>query len=518
MSPSKSAERVALLAKGSHGNEETKERWWSMRRVLDLEEARHQLMLSLPMIISNISYDFITLVSVMFAGHLGELELAGATLADSWASVTGFALMIGLSGALETLCGQGFGAKSYRMLGLHLQASCIVSFFFSIIISILWFYSESIFICLHQDPQISKIAAMYLRHLIPGLFAYGFLQNILRFLQAQSVVMPLVWFSILPMVSHFGIVYILVNWTSTGVKGASMAASISLWILFVSLAMYVTCTKQLKQTWKDCRLNHFVTFYIPQSGPPFCSNELVHENEWHLYDSTRVANELGGGNPEKAKSAMAVTLKLSTILTLAIGLALAFGHNVWAAFFTDSSSIISRFASITPFLVVSITFGCFQDILSAVARGCGWQPLAAWVNLGTYYFIGIPIACLLGFMLKLYDKGKYLMLLLLSGVIDQLRDVVLFTSCLACMHGDLELSESYSNEANLYDVSTDQGTLECLQNTRTAASKSSGSSKPRDDGGITWSINCLRETDSEKVVNHDIVLLIGPENEAFPIE
>ncbi|KAE8725264.1 MATE efflux family protein ALF5 [Hibiscus syriacus] len=446
MSPSKSAERVALLAKGSHGNEETKERWWSMRRVLDLEEARHQLMLSLPMIISNISYDFITLVSVMFAGHLGELELAGATLADSWASVTGFALMIGLSGALETLCGQGFGAKSYRMLGLHLQASCIVSFFFSIIISILWFYSESIFICLHQDPQISKIAAMYLRHLIPGLFAYGFLQNILRFLQAQSVVMPLVWFSILPMVSHFGIVYILVNWTSTGVKGASMAASISLWILFVSLAMYVTCTKQLKQTWEGLSsesFRHIFTFLkvalpsaamncledwafellvllaglmpnsnISTSLIAMCVNTqttaFMVTGGVSAAASTRVANELGGGNPEKAKSAMAVTLKLSTILTLAIGLALAFGHNVWAAFFTDSSSIISRFASITPFLVVSITFGCFQDILSAVARGCGWQPLAAWVNLGTYYFIGIPIACLLGFMLKLYDKGLWI--------------------------------------------------------------------------------------------------------------
>ncbi|GMI79478.1 ABERRANT LATERAL ROOT FORMATION 5 [Hibiscus trionum] len=446
MSSSKSPERVALLAKGSHGNEETKGRWWRMRRVLDLEEARQQLLLSLPMIISNISYDFITLVSVMFAGHLGELELAGATLAGSWASVTGFSFMIGLSGALETLCGQGFGAKTYRMLGLHLQASCIVSCFFSIFISILWLYSEPIFIWLHQDPQISKIAAIYLRHLIPGLYAYGFLQNILRFLQAQSIVMPLVWFSILPMGTHFGIVYILVNWTSVGLKGASMAASISLWILFVSLAMYVACTKQLKQTWEGLSSESFsyILTFLKVALPSTAMNCL---EDWafellvllaglmpnsHIYTSliamcvntqttafmltgglsaaasTRVANELGSGNPEKAKSAMAATFKLSTILTLAIALALVFGHNVWAAFFTDSSLIVTQFASVTPLLVVSITLGCFQDILSAVARGCGWQPLAVLINLGTYYFIGIPIACLLGFMLKLYDKGLWI--------------------------------------------------------------------------------------------------------------
>ncbi|TYJ11989.1 hypothetical protein E1A91_A11G316500v1 [Gossypium mustelinum] len=115
MSSRQSPERVALLSKCDHGNEERKGRGW---RILDLEEVNHQVLLSLPMILSNVSYYSITLVSDMVSGHLGELELAGATLANSWASVTGFAIMIGLSEALETLCGQGFGAKLYRKLGL----------------------------------------------------------------------------------------------------------------------------------------------------------------------------------------------------------------------------------------------------------------------------------------------------------------------------------------------------------------------------------------------------------------
>ncbi|PKI37648.1 hypothetical protein CRG98_041941 [Punica granatum] len=47
------------------------------------------------MILTNLFRYSITLTSVMFAGHLGELELAGATLANSWATVTGFAFMVG---------------------------------------------------------------------------------------------------------------------------------------------------------------------------------------------------------------------------------------------------------------------------------------------------------------------------------------------------------------------------------------------------------------------------------------
>ncbi|GMP52974.1 hypothetical protein CsSME_00018590 [Camellia sinensis var. sinensis] len=130
------------------------ERWW--KKVLDLEEAKHQVLFSLPMIITNVSYYFIPLVGVMFSGHLGDLELAASNLANSWAFVTGYAFLMGLSGALETLCGQGY-------------ASCIISVFFSIFISIFWFYSEPILILLHQDPQVSHAAALYIRFLVPGL-------------------------------------------------------------------------------------------------------------------------------------------------------------------------------------------------------------------------------------------------------------------------------------------------------------------------------------------------------------
>ncbi|KAG6637327.1 hypothetical protein CIPAW_11G170800 [Carya illinoinensis] len=251
-------DRKTPLIEVGHGEDERKEsggHWWE--KVLEVEEAKKQALFSLPMILTNVFYYLITLVSVMFAGHLGDSELAGATLANSWATVTGFAFMVGLSGALETLCGQGFGAKLYGMLGIYLQASCIISFIFSIIISIIWFYTEPILIFLHQDTEIAKTAALYMKFLIPGLFAYGFLQNILRFLQTQSMVMPLVVCSLLPLVVHTGIVYALVHWTALGFKGASLAASISLWLSFLILAMYVIYANKFKHTWEGFSLDSF---------------------------------------------------------------------------------------------------------------------------------------------------------------------------------------------------------------------------------------------------------------------
>ncbi|TYI47479.1 hypothetical protein E1A91_D13G176500v1 [Gossypium mustelinum] len=433
------------------------------KKVMDLGEAKTQIMFAVPMVLSNVFYFSITMVSVMFAGHLGEVELAGSTLANSWATVTGFAFMTGLSGALETLCGQGFGAKMYKMLGIYLQASCIISFFFSIIISVLWSFTEPILVLLHQDPEISRAAAVYIKYLIPGLFAYGFLQNILRFLQTQSVVIPLVVFSVVPLGIHFGVVYSLVNKTSVGYKGAPMAASISIWISFLLLALYVLFANKFLNTWTGFSLESF-RYIIRNSKLALPSAAMVCLEFWAFETlvflaglkpnskittsliaicvnteniaymityglsaagSTRVSNELGAGNPNRAKHAMTVTLKLSILLALVVVLTLALGHDIWAGFFSDSHSIIKQFAQLTPLLIVSIVIDAIQGVLSGVARGCGWQRLAVLVNLGAFYFIGMPIASVLGFKFKLYVKGLWIGLI--CGLSCQACTLVLIT-------------------------------------------------------------------------------------------
>ncbi|KAJ0046671.1 hypothetical protein Pint_04596 [Pistacia integerrima] len=417
------------------------------------------------MIVTNVFYYAITLVSVMFAGHLGQLELAGATLANSWATVTGFALMAGLSGALETLCGQGFGARHYSLLGIYLQSSCIISFFFSAIVSIVWFYSEPVLIILHQDSHISKQAALYVRYLIPGLFAYGFLQNILKFLQAQSVVKPLVLFSALTLAIHFGIAYAFIHWTPLGFKGASLAASVSLWISTVLLAIYVFCAKKFERTWEGFSFLSFSYIFtnlklaLPSAAMvclefwafeilvflaglmpnselttsliAICMNteDISYMITYSLSAtaSTRVSNELGAGNNDRAKNAMAVTLKLSVLLALILIIVLAFGHKIWASFFTDIPEMIKQFTSLTPFLAISIILDSVQGVLSGVARGCGWQHLAVCANLATFYFIGMPIVGILGFKLKLHAKGLWIGLI--CGLTTQASTLLLITLC-----------------------------------------------------------------------------------------
>ncbi|KAI8534484.1 hypothetical protein RHMOL_Rhmol10G0093400 [Rhododendron molle] len=44
-------------------------------------------------------------------------------------------------------------------------------------------------------------------------------------------------------------------------------------------------------------------------------------------------------------------------------------------------------------------------IFSGVARGSGWQHIGAFVNLGAFYLVAIPVALLLGFVLHMGGRG-----------------------------------------------------------------------------------------------------------------
>jgi MATE family multidrug resistance protein len=42
--------------------------------------------------------------------------------------------------------------------------------------------------------------------------------------------------------------------------------------------------------------------------------------------------------------------------------------------------------------------------MAGVAVGAGWQALVAYVNLGCYYIIGLPLGFLIGWVFKLGVK------------------------------------------------------------------------------------------------------------------
>lgn len=112
------------------------------------------------------------------------------------------------------------------MLGIHLQRSFLVLSLSSVLLAIIWANTELIFVAMKQDKLISKEAGSYAYCMIPSLFAYGILQSIMKFLQSQNIVFPMMITSGVVALFHVVFCWLLMYKIGLGSRGAAMHGNI----------------------------------------------------------------------------------------------------------------------------------------------------------------------------------------------------------------------------------------------------------------------------------------------------
>lgn len=83
---------IETSEKVGYGGLNDRENGFNRNEIVD--EVKKQIWLAGPLICVNLLQFCLQLISVMFVGHLGELPLSAASMATSFASVTGFSLLV----------------------------------------------------------------------------------------------------------------------------------------------------------------------------------------------------------------------------------------------------------------------------------------------------------------------------------------------------------------------------------------------------------------------------------------
>ncbi|CAL5333484.1 unnamed protein product [Camellia sinensis] len=320
-----------------------------------LTELKKQLSLAGPIIAVNLILYCLQVIYVMFVGHLGELPLSGASMATSFASVTGFSLLIGMGSALDTFCGQPYGAKQYHMLGIHKQRAMLVLLLVSIPLACIWANAGHILVFLGQDPEISAEAGSYARFMIPSIFAYALLQCHVQFLQTQNNAFPMMLSSGFTTLLHVLICWILVFKSGLGNKGAAFANAISYWINVILLAIYVRVSPSCKNTWtgfsKDALhdIPKFLRLAIPSA----------------LMLCIRVSNELGAGRPQAACLAVCIALSLVVTEGILVTTVMILRRKFWGYCYSTEEMVVRYVAEMMILLSGSHFLDDIQSVLSA---------------------------------------------------------------------------------------------------------------------------------------------------------
>uniref|UniRef100_A0A452ZNC9 Protein DETOXIFICATION n=2 Tax=Aegilops tauschii subsp. strangulata TaxID=200361 RepID=A0A452ZNC9_AEGTS len=367
-----------------------------------LSEVKKQLRLAGPLVVGCLLQNVVQMISVMFVGHLGELALSAASMATSFANVTGFSLLAGMACSLDTLCGQAYGAGQHRMLGVYKQRAMLVLSLASVPVAALWAYTGRILLLLGQDPEIAAGAGGYIRWMIPALLAYGPLQCHVRFLQTQNVVVPVMLSSGATALNHPLVCWALVHGLRMGSKGAALANAVSFLTNLSILALYVRLSPSCSRTWTGFSRDAFrgLAGFLKLAVP----SALMVCMEWWSFEllvllsgllpnpkletavlsiclntnslafmaplglggaiSTRVSNELGAGRPAAARLAARVVMLLALAVGASEGLVMLLVRDVWGYAYSNEAEVAAYVARMMPILAMSVVFDGLQCVLS----------------------------------------------------------------------------------------------------------------------------------------------------------
>jgi MATE family multidrug resistance protein len=162
-----------------------------------------------------------------------------------------------MSSALDTLCGQAFGARQYHLLGVYNQRAMLVLALACVPIAAVWANTTRILLLLGQDSSIAAEAGAYARWLIPALVPYVPLVCHIRFLQTQSIVVPVMASSTATALSHVLVCWALVHKAGMGSKGAALSSAVSSCTNLAILTVYTRLSGACKRTWTGFSMEAF---------------------------------------------------------------------------------------------------------------------------------------------------------------------------------------------------------------------------------------------------------------------
>ncbi|XAR68721.1 hypothetical protein NMG60_11000071 [Bertholletia excelsa] len=405
------------------------------------------LKIACPVFLTTLLITSKSLISMLFLGRMGKVELAGGSLAMAFANVTGFSVMKGLSVAMDPICCQAYGAKRFYVISQTYLKMFLLLLLASLPIALLWLNVEHVFGRLGQDRLITRIAKVYLLFSLPELICHAHLNPLRSFLRTQGLNSPATVVATCATILHFPITYLFVTHLNFGVKGIALSSVCFSFNMNIGLIIYVAMSKVTMKPWVGAKAGTAMQGWWPLISlavPSMCSVCL----EWWWYEiilflggllenpqstvgamgiliqttatlylvpyslstgiSQRVGHELGAGEAARARrvAIVGVIMALGYGVT-ALGLLSFPLKHVWGRMYTNDAQTLGFISEVLPVVGLAEVGNAPQTAACGALMGSARPKVGARVNLAAFYLVGLPVAVGLAFGMKVGFRGLW---------------------------------------------------------------------------------------------------------------
>ncbi|KAI0718352.1 MATE efflux family protein [Cerioporus squamosus] len=399
------------------------------------EEVRILTKYTVPVFGTHLFEYSLVIASVISLGHLSTLALAASTLGSMTASVSGFSIIQGFASTLDTMLPSAWTSSQPQLVGLWAQRMVVVMAATLVPILCIWWSSESILLFLKQEPEVARLAAVYLKWSSLGLPAYAFNSISRRYFQSQGLfaVPTRIILGVAPVNALLN--YLLV-WGPEPIRlgfiGAPIATAISFNLISILSVIYGVFFVP-KTAWHPLSMRCFTSLGVlvqlglsgvgqvasewwswelvglaaSQLGPTALATQsvlLVSASTTYqapfalsVASSVRIGNLLGEENAKRASVATKCAILMSLVISAVWSTMFMVFRTKWAHLFNDDPDVVSLVASILPLVALFQVFDGLSAITAGILRAVGKQFTGALLNLSAYYVVGIPFGIWLAF-------------------------------------------------------------------------------------------------------------------------
>ncbi|GAA0746738.1 MATE family efflux transporter [Clostridium oceanicum] len=399
--------------------------------------------IAIPIIIQNFIASSLNMVDTMMIGKVGETEIACVGIANQYFFLFNL-LITGFCSGCSMFISQFWGKKDEKnikkVLGVGLIVTVVSGVIFTIIALII---PEKIMLLFNKDPNVIKFGASYLRIVCISYVFTAITFNFaiaLRCIEKSKI--PMI-FSMIALMINTILNYILIfgnfGFKPMGVKGAAIATLIARIIETTLILSYVYLKEPILAgrlnemfCWTKEFANKIIRNIIPvvlneccwgtgmvvysaiygRIGTKAIASVQICTTVQNLFmvvgigmanaSTVMIGNTIGAGKKEKGKVYAKRFTGLGSILGLSLGIILALSSKNILSIFKVSDKVLHDSLLILYITAVLMTIRVVNVIIiTGVLRGGGDAKYPLIVEACTMWLIGVPLAIIGAFVLKL---------------------------------------------------------------------------------------------------------------------
>jgi MATE family multidrug resistance protein len=214
-----------------------------------IAEIKQCLLLAVPLAGAQLSQAATTFVDTVMMGILGSHIIAAGALGAAT-----FFLLINIGcaivSAVSPLAAEAYGAGRVEQVGRVVRQGLWLSVILAVPVTLLIWHGGSLLRLLGQEPGNVALASSYLRAIawgyLPGV-GFAVLRSFVSALsRPRPVIVTMIGGTLVNVAANYVLAFGKYGFPALGIAGLGWASTLSLWVMFAALAIYILTQPQLR--------------------------------------------------------------------------------------------------------------------------------------------------------------------------------------------------------------------------------------------------------------------------------